>query len=345
MNVTVAEGVDGDLTLTSVYDAICSVSPLNRSMDNLGISWTYDEENFLNSEETPLYNEYEEDVSFHNPGSVSIGTGPNHIGVANIIVNTVGSGSNLVAILVIMFTKRLRKPFYMCVLSLCTSDIFYFVNLLVFENLSTSGLCSHLKQGMIMNCSLYSVKMFSKLNVVLLASVRYVMFVYPLKSRVHLTNRLILALSLTAMVLSIAYGMFMGRVIWVIPYSRIRILSIIDDAILVLIVVILNCAFLVRRLRVAKTSQAARDLKLRMTVVVIIILILHILSSCQTTVYNILQYDDSSIDAILDLNNAVIFGFILIKVVHFIDPFIFFFSSPMVIKSITSLFSKCKLTK
>jgi hypothetical protein len=69
------------------------------------------------------------------------------------------------------------------------------------------------------------------------------------------------ALSCVAVLLSIAYGAVMGYLRWSMPIGMVHLLSTADEAILLLVVIILNCILFFHRLLVAKTSQAAHNLK------------------------------------------------------------------------------------
>jgi hypothetical protein len=344
------DAVDDKQSLTEVYHEMCThKSPHNQTKRRSDLPLVSEGE--ANDGESPPYYEAEEDIPLYNQGSFTLDTEydeqENPYALASLSIDILGSSSNIVVILVILPNKRLHKPFYMSIMSLCISDFLYFANDLVNNNMPFEELCSTLRKRMIFDVTSYSVKMFSKLNVVLLACVRYVMFVYPLKSRMHLTNRLILKISSTAMVLSMAYGVAMRFLVWSIPTSRARVLYIVDDGILLMTVVILNGAFFIHRLRVAKTSQAARDLKLQMTIVVMVILVLHTISSLFAVVANFSKYSVLTLDMLKDskpMSAVSKLGYTVSKLAHLIHPFLFFFSSPFIIKSIASLLSKCKLT-
>jgi hypothetical protein len=182
-----------------------------------------------------------------------------------------------------------------------------------------------------------------------MAVVRFVMFVSPLKSRVYLTSRLIVALSVGALVFSAAYGTAITYIVWSLPLSRSRVLYIIDDGILLLVFMILNFLLFVHRLRVAKKSKAAEGLAFRMTIVVIMILILHTLKSVFTIIENVTRLhvgivrNPENLDPFqgIKLNHVEVFA----KLVHFLHPFFFFFSSPIVVKGISTLLHKCNLIK
>jgi hypothetical protein len=108
--------------------------------------------------------------------------------IASLTINVIGISSDLLVILIIFFNHRLHKTFYTSVLSLSVSHCFFFVNEIVNNIFTQMALCSALKHRMFLDVILYSVKMFSTFNVVLLASVRYVIFIYPIKSRVYLRH-------------------------------------------------------------------------------------------------------------------------------------------------------------
>jgi hypothetical protein len=320
-----------DRSLNSLYDQICSLSSQEKTINS-------SRRFFLDFEK-----HVKQKISFATENDF-LNSHP--LVLASFFLNIIGSSGDFLVILVIAMNKCLRKPFYTSILSLCLSDLFYFVHQLVNSCLPDKDICEIIQQQIILEVSTYFVTMFSNLSVVLLASVRYVMFVYPLKSRVYLTNRLIVNYSFTAFGFSIIYGTIVRYIIWSIPFSRIRVLFIADSAILLLTLVVVNVIFLVHRLRVAETSPAAHHLKLRMILVVVVIMILHIIKSLLTIMHNFLQYDVSNTENLrMKFNNLTIFnlnGFS--KLIHFI-PIVFFLSTPVVIKRIVSFIHKCSLTK
>jgi hypothetical protein len=272
------------------------------------------------------------------------------------LIDVIGVASNLVLILVIILNRRFWKPFYMSILSLGVSDVLFLVNYFVDAFLPRMDMCEYRYHEMYLDISYYSVKMFSKLNVVLLATVRYVMFVYPLKSRIHLTNRLIVTLSTIVMIVSIGYGTLMRFISFTVPLSKTWSVYIIDDVILLLVLVVLNLVFLFRRFRVLKTSQAAQaahGLKFRMTLVVIIILVLHALNASFTILGNIWRFRFSNDVEIVradipGMETSFKFASVVDtfeKITHSVNPFLFFFSSPIVTKGVLSLLKKCNLKK
>jgi hypothetical protein len=338
--------VEHDSSITAMYEQICAMAS---------------QEKIINSSSG-----YEKEI--HSMDKVDFSIDPEN-GTSSVsfmvsvyvrsIIGIIGVGSNVIVILVIILIRRLRKPFYLSIVSLSISDILPFVHGFVGFIVPSRDICESFHQEMYFNISLYSVKMYSTLNVVLFASVRYVMFVYPLKSRVHLTKKIILILSSVAMVVSIAYGTMMRFIVWSIPFSQTRFVYIIDDCILILALVVLNIAFLANRLLVSKTSRAAHGLKFRMTLVVIIILLLHAIKSSFTIVDNVWRFDFFTLDHSPDLKQMSVTHTpnldkwlkysnvldVFIKLVHCVNPFLYFFSSPVVIKGITSLPTKCNPMK
>jgi hypothetical protein len=319
-------------SLNSLYDFMCT---------------THSQKEPINSSEGPLVITEFAKFGFHKDTWFS-----HDLRIPNHITDMIACGCNLIAIAAILLNHRLRKPFYICILLLCVSDLFHFIQKLLYFYVPSADVCSVKKQQLFLVASVYTVKMFSQLNVILLASVRYVMFVYPLRSRVQLTNRLVVVVSVTALVFSIAYGTIMSYVISSIPMSTTHILYIADDVALLLVLVVLNSIFLIHRLRVAKASPAAQRLTLRMTLFAITIEVLHIIKSVVSIVSNTwrnkveigteqpLAYGDPSDDPII-----LYVGDVLKKVIHFGHPFLFFLTSQIVSKRVASLLKKCKSTK
>jgi hypothetical protein len=134
-----------------------------------------------------------------------------------------------------------------------------------------------------------------------------------------------------------------------LPLSGSHVLYTIDDGILLLVFMILNFLSLVHRLRVAKKSKAAEGLAFRMTIVVIIILILHTIKSVFTILKNLTHMQVGRVGNAenfdpsqgMKLHYVEVFA----KLVHFLHPFLFFFSSPIVVKGISTLLHKCSLIK
>ncbi|XP_062574063.1 uncharacterized protein LOC134235899 [Saccostrea cucullata] len=258
-----------------------------------------------------------------------------YIDVLNVVFFTFGSICNIVTILVIISKPRFRKPFYLSILSLSLADLLVLLSDFLMVSIYNEDLCQVLYQKEIMQAVSFSTSTFSYLNIVLLATVRYVTFAHPIKSRVYLRNKLILKISMAMFLSSIGYAVAMVYATWFFLIRYVGIIHILEDAVFFLGFVILNVIFLVRRLIIAKSSLASGHLKKRMTCVVLIILMLNTVASLTTVIRDLFEsgyFEKEEMTFLLPFFKHFLYFS------HSVNPLLYFFTSRRVIKF---LYSKC----
>lgn len=192
-----------------------------------------------------------------------------------------------------------------------------------------------------------STKFNTSLNVITMTTVRYVMFVYPLQSRVWLTNKKIFLCGGVNLVLSVAYGLLLNDTIMNIPTKYLIYLYILDDISVLVFFFTINILFLIQRIKTANASAVASHLRTRMVVIVIFVLSLNAINSLVRIFGNIGVYGERLIVE-TDTNrkfNTVLqieaLGKLCNHIVHSVNPFLYFFSSPLVIRTCSAI-AHCK---
>lgn len=132
------------------------------------------------------------------------------LSVIEPIIIAAGIVGNVITILYIPLQKNLRKPFYYCIINLAVGDaIALLVNpychnlLLLFFNL---GPCTFSIYQFILETIIRFSKLFSEMGALILGFVRFLLFVYPIKSRMYLKEYQVFLSFFFSFIISAAYG-------------------------------------------------------------------------------------------------------------------------------------------
>lgn len=245
--------------------------------------------------------------------------------VERIIIVT-GILGNFLTMVYIPLQKKLRKPFYYCIVNLALGDLIaLFVNPysynVLFSNL-IQGPCTDVFYQFIFETINIFSKLFSEIGVLILGYVRFMLFVHPFESRTYLTkNRVFLSFCLS-FVISAGYGYLTNYFISDTKGAQYIITSSVVDGFSFILMFVILLVLFYHRYRTARMSVSAQNTKLPMTVVTIIILVLNAFNVAVSLVNN-LRY--------LPFNNKGIFfnvfdTFFIIAsaIVHSVNPLIYF---------------------
>lgn len=265
-------------------------------------------------------------------------------------MSIIGCIANIITVVMILRTLRLHRPFYYSVLFLALSDICFHCLFFVQRGLFFSEICHFFRTFRLLEIVRYSIKLNSSLNVILLSLVRFLMFVHPLRSRIFLTNRKIVLGACTCLTLSIGYGFGIEYFIWTSQLKNLTYIYIIDDVALLTFLFIVIIWFLIERIGTASKSEAAKNLKTRMTLIVFAILCLNSINALFQILKKASGFEISELDYIRVIttgNDDIAFEIRIVSqvvnlFVHSINPLLYFFTSPSVLSTILSFF-QCKV--
>lgn len=241
------------------------------------------------------------------------------------IMIAIGIIGNLITILYIPMRKKLRKPFYYCVLNLALGDIMALLFNPYFRKLFLElhpGACTYASFMIVFEIFKQSFDLFSEFGVLILGYVRYLLFVHPFRSIEYLTKSRVLFSFIFSFVFSGLYGYLTVNVLFGSKGLKYIIISTLFDGLSFILLLIILIIFFCNRFKAAQTSVSARDTKLPMTVVTVIILALNALKLAASLANNvrflIFEYKITK-----DSDKET--SFILVNfVVHSVNPLIYF---------------------
>lgn len=241
------------------------------------------------------------------------------------IMIAIGIIGNLITISYIPMRKKLRKPFYYCVLNLALGDIMALLFNPYFRKLFLElhpGACTYASFMIVFEIFKQSFDLFSEFGVLILGYVRYLLFVHPFRSIEYLTKSRVLFSFIFSFVFSGLYGYLTVNVLFGSKGLKYIIISTLFDGLSFILLLIILIIFFCNRFKAAQTSVSARDTKLPMTVVTVIILALNALKLASSLANNvrflIFEYKITK-----DSDKET--SFILVNiVVHSVNPLIYF---------------------
>lgn len=166
------------------------------------------------------------------------------------------------------------------------------------------------------------IDLFSEFGVLILGYVRYLLFVHPFRSIEYLTKSRVLFSFIFSFVFSGLYGYLTVNVLFGSKGLKYIIISTLFDGLSFILLLIILIIFFWNRFKAAQTSVSARDTKLPMTVVTVIILALNALKLAASLANNvrflIFEYKITK-----DSDKET--SFILVNiVVHSVNPLVYF---------------------
>lgn len=269
------------------------------------------------------------------------------IQICTLVIFIFGFMANSITSLMIIRSPKLHKPFYISVLFVALSDLFCILQLLVRYGLHIMlGFCQFQSIYKLLEMIKYSTKLNASLNVMILSTVRFVMFVYPLRSRIFLTNRKVCLAAGMSLALSVTYGFLIVSFIWNAAFTNLKIIFIADDIGLLLCFVLFNIYFFVIRIKTASASRVAKDLKTRMTLVMLCILSLNAANALSTILTALMSFE-TGFQTDLPKNKyllkvpdthakRVFIDRIVYLIFHLVNPFIYFLSLSHMYKKVLS---------
>lgn len=263
------------------------------------------------------------------------------LSVIEPIIITAGIVGNFLTIVYIPLQKNLRKPFYYCIINLALGDaIALLVNpychnmLLYFLNPEPCTISVYL---FILETIIRFSKLYSEMGALILGFVRFLLFVYPIKSRIYLKEYRVFLSFFFSFVISAAYGYLTNHFISDSKGLQYIITSfVVDGSSFILLFTILLVLFY-HRYKAARTSISAQNMKLPMTVVTIIILALNAFNVA-TSFVNTFRYFVPSNQLVMFVLVESYFA-IASAIVHSVNPLIYFIKINAVRRICSSCFS------
>lgn len=240
---------------------------------------------------------------------------------------TVGIVGNIVTIVYIVVKKKIRKPFFVCIVNLAFADLIclltYSKRILLPETTFVTDPCTYYWVEKIVAIVRKSAKCLALLAVLNMGIVRFLLFVYPLKSRAYLTTKKILIICGVSVPLSAGYGYLIHYLALNTIGTMYYVVSVLIDAIFFIMIAAILILFFYKRLMTARRSTSAQNTKLKMSIVTLIILFLNILTQVVSVIDN-LQYvlfSDGNHDWFQRFQEVLLLG--ADALVHSINPYIY----------------------
>lgn len=243
----------------------------------------------------------------------------------HLIIITFGILSNILTILYIPLKRKLRKPFYYCIINLAVGDTLALIFSPYFRQLLQNALhflkCQYFTFYFVLEIVKQTTNLMSALGVLVLGFVRYLLFVHPFRSLIYLTKRRVFLSFFFCFLISVGFGYLTAYFTYKSKGTRYVIISIIADASILILVTIILLVLFYHRFKTAQTSEAARNTKLPMTVVTIVILALNALSLVASLVDDLRNYFADLGDMGDTLQNIIM---VVNAIVHSVNPLIYF---------------------
>lgn len=282
--------------------------------------------------------------TFQGPNVISeVSTSIDGIEICNLVIFIFGFVANSITSLMIIKSPRLHKPFYVSVFFISLSDLFCILQFLARNGLRRLlGFCQFMSIYKLLEMIKYSTKLNASLNVMILSTVRFVMFVYPLRSKIFLTSRKVFLAAGVSLALSVVYGISIVYIIWTAAFLNLKIIFLTDDIGLLLFFVLINIFFLVNRIKAASVSWVAKDLKTRMALVMLCILSMNAVNALFTILTALMSFETGKQTGLPGKENdlktpdlhvhVILISRIVYLVFHLVNPFLYFFSLPHIYK-------------
>lgn len=242
-------------------------------------------------------------------------------------VSTAGIVGNIATIVFIVVKKKIRKPFFVCIVNLAFADLIClltYLKLIKPDSTFLTDPCSYYWVEKIMAILRKSAKCLALLAVLNMGIVRFLLFVYPLKSRAYLTRKKILILCGVSVPLSAGYGYLVNYLALNTTGTMFYVASVLPEACFFITIAAILIIFFYKRLMTARRSTSAQNTKLKMSIVTLIILFLNLLTLVVSAIENLQYTSFSGINHDSWFNNHVV-GLIFISdiLIHSINPYIY----------------------
>lgn len=244
------------------------------------------------------------------------------------VYTTVGLVGNIATIVYIVVKKKLRKPFFVCIVNLAIADLIcllrYLYEIFLPETTFVTDPCTYYWVEKIMTIVRKSAKCFALLAVLNMGIVRFLLFVYPLKSRAYLTAQKILIICWLSVPLSIGYGYLVHYLVLNTKGTMYYIVAVLPDSCFFIVIAAILIFFFYKRFMTARRSISAQNTKLRMSIVTLIILFLNMLALAVSVIDNLqyVFYGDSNLDWWTRIREML--THIMDAIIHSINPYIYF---------------------
>lgn len=244
------------------------------------------------------------------------------------VYTTVGLVGNIATIVYIVVKKKLRKPFFVCIVNLAIADLIcllrYLYKIFLPETTFVTDPCTYYWVEKIMTIVRKSAKCFALLAVLNMGIVRFLLFVYPLKSRAYLTAQKILIICWLSVPLSIGYGYLVHHLVLNTKGTMYYIVAVLPDSCFFIMIAAILIFFFYKRFMTARRSISAQNTKLRMSIVTLIILFLNMLALAVSVIDNLqyVFYGDSNLDWWTRIREML--THIMDAIIHSINPYIYF---------------------
>lgn len=271
-------------------------------------------------------------LDVHSENQTSSGTtlpeNFNNIVLTFFQYTTLGIVGNTATIVYIVVKKKIRKPFFVGLVNLAIADLIcllrYSYKIFIPETLFVNDPCTYYWVDTIMAIVRKSANCLALLAVLNMGIVRFLLFVYPLKSRAYLTTQSILIICGLSVPLSIGYGYLVHYLVLNTKGTMYYIATVLPDACFFIMIVAILIIFFYKRFMTARRSTSAQNTKLRMSIVTLIILFLNMLSLAVSVIDNLRYVTFGDFDSHWWTRIFKMVEVIADAIIHSINPFIYF---------------------
>lgn len=271
-------------------------------------------------------------LDVHSENQTSSGTtlpeNFNNIVLTFFQYTTLGIVGNTATIVYIVVKKKIRKPFFVGLVNLAIADLIcllrYSYKIFIPKTLFVNDPCTYYWVDTIMAIVRKSANCLALLAVLNMGIVRFLLFVYPLKSRAYLTTQSILIICGLSVPLSIGYGYLVHYLVLNTKGTMYYIATVLPDACFFIMIVAILIIFFYKRFMTARRSTSAQNTKLRMSIVTLIILFLNMLSLAVSVIDNLRYVTFGDFDSHWWTRIFKMVEVIADAIIHSINPFIYF---------------------
>ncbi|XP_062622175.1 G-protein coupled receptor 12-like [Saccostrea cucullata] len=201
---------------------------------------------------------------------------PLYVEVIAVVIAVLGIIGNIATVITIIVNMKLRKPYFLALLSLAIADLFALIqsSVILFYEFEVFMYLQCLKPTFVINIAIMiSVEMNAILNILLIAVVKFLLLVYPIKSKTCLTNQLVILMCPAMMAASLCYGFASSFGMMLLPLDSERLLTQIPVQV---ISTVLPCLFIIvmhiiKVVKMGKSKALQKEVKTMNSVLVCII--------------------------------------------------------------------------
>lgn len=259
---------------------------------------------------------------------------PLYIEIIILVISVIGIIGNLATVAIVAINLKLRKPYFLTILTLAVADLLsicFMIGTMFFEFELTMYLECIKPAYYVLLSSCLSVQINSTLQIVLIAVIKFLLLVYPIKSITYVTNNLIVVLFFVLWSVSACISFFACYLIMQKVKANEDTSTIVIGTLIMIIIPSNLLIILLHTIKVVKLrkSQALQKEVQKMNKVVSIILLIYIMYNFQKISNHIIFTLTRNIELMQVLHKSII---ISAFIHHASNPLIYAATTPLVQK-------------